>query len=1163
MSLVNIPMRSMLLGLVAALIGAGPALSEPLIVPRGASIAVRLPDDPTRTERFAARELQDYLGRLLDAQVRVNGGDDAALVVEVGRTDGNAPLLQRFDPAIIGPGPDSFAVVVEDGVVRLAGGSDRGTLYAVYAWLESLGCRWFMPGELGEVVPELEQIEVVETDQTHRPANITREIGGGPEPFDPYEYAQWCVRNRLNRKFAMREPLMRHRYPDRADVHHVWSERGGLRQWHWIAHNFAFMFPPEEDWFERRPDFFALYNGRRIPLGTPGKRWYGGGNLALTNPDVVAHCADFAIEWFNAHPAGTVVPMWPADGAIKWDESPEAMALGGQNFTAGPEGSMSRRMVTFVNAVARRVAAEHPDRLILLPAYANYLEPVPDLDIEPNIFVQYCYHGDYAHGPTQSPANADAAERMRVWASKAPGRFGVWEYFLIGDHTAQQPVPVLMPLVYRVRDTMRFLDDLGSTRYFTQSNNVYQKHNPLLYYAVARYAWDPSLDADALIDDFSLNMYGPSAGPHAAAFYKRLEQACQQSEWRPMVYSDVATPSPRVFTDEVNAELETALAAAEGAPMTPVQARRLALLREAFDYSRANARTQAFVGLDRDTPWRLERGLNAYLVNADAPDIDPRRFQELIQHTIDTGRATATFDRIVFRARKRAEPIIAIENDTLRAEVIPGLGGRLIRLIDKPTGHNFMMESPAGDTLDTVGAAYFNYGGYEEYIGRNFAGPGWETAFDHDVVRTRNGSAITVAADIDGLRLSRQYALPSGEEPSLTITSTLTNTTDQPRSTMLRTHPQFNLGGGLDRARVLIRTADGGVYESSPMAEHDGPTVQPHGAWALVHPDADRAVVHRFDPDAAKAYFFTDNQQRYGQMELFGEPAELAPGESLTIVQTIRVGDAQQGTQWLGADAPTPAPALSEPGAEGGSPTPIEPLSGRGAAAPGVVGQGAAVGEPGTPVYDGALLHPTAGTIELWARLPQDAAQTESGWLLSVGENNPEWCYLLIEKGKLTFLLKHGRKPYQNADDYYAVVSTDIDWKAGQWGHVAATWAKVGDDRGMLRLYVDGVLRESRDDVRIGTAFAAERIRLGGSSASSKLVSDVMLDELRISNRPRTAEEIAAGVQRVRQGEPLPADDATLLKLDMDGSFNGVNATRQRLSAEQIEQLVDETRRQP
>jgi len=45
-------------------------------------------------------------------------------------------------------------VATDENSLTLAGNSPRGTLYAVYDFLKTQGCRWYLPGKRGEVIPK-------------------------------------------------------------------------------------------------------------------------------------------------------------------------------------------------------------------------------------------------------------------------------------------------------------------------------------------------------------------------------------------------------------------------------------------------------------------------------------------------------------------------------------------------------------------------------------------------------------------------------------------------------------------------------------------------------------------------------------------------------------------------------------------------------------------------------------------------------------------------------------------------------------------------------------------------------------------------------------------------------------------------------------------------
>lgn len=1048
---------------------------------------------------FARAELTRYLDEM--------GVEQANRPVFVfGNSESNRVLL---DEHIKPNDDDGFIIAIKPEVVRLAGRSTRATLYATYAFLERQGCRFFAPGDLWEIVPERDQLSLPVGVHVESPSNVTREIGGGGPPgLSRGQAVDWSAKVRLNRRFALR-PGLEPVGVKREALREAWRQRGGMQQWQWITHNFPFMFPPEEGWFERHPEYFAWYQGRHRSPGSDGKNYYGGGNLAMTHPDVIAHCAQFAVDWFNRHPKGEVVPMWPNDGAIYWDESPRAMKLGGKNFTPGPEGSMTRRMVTFAREVAKLVAKDHDEqRLILLPAYANYIEPLNDLEkLEDNIFVQYCYHGDYAHGPLHSPVNAKSVRQMRAWAAQAK-HFGVWEYFLIGDFNQVEAAPVLLPLVFRVRDTMRFLEEIGSTRYFTQANPAYQTYNPLLFYALARYAWDPSLEAEALITDYSEHAFGAAAGKPMADFYLAMERACHASQWRPTTYAEVAVPSPLVFTPEVQERMSALLKQAESQTKTPVQAERLATVRQAYDATLRSLRVTELVDLSPDRPWRLARLNDAYLLHADGPTVEADRFDDVLRLVRDTGGGGPALQRVAFRAQRRAVPIAHLDLGPLSLAVVPGIGGRAVRLIDQRTGDNVFAEQTGQDELEGIGSAYFNYGGYEEYVGQGFAGPGWEQAFG---VVSMTDRALTLRATGEDWTLDRSYTLKVNP-PRLVIRSMLTNRSTVAQTLSLRGHPQLSLGGkagqavlyasGPDKPWARVDTLDG-LHDQLRAIEGNG--VYREAVW---QPETERGLIWDTQVDSGPAmprsYTFVADDQSYFQIERFSAPMELASNQSFTMTQTL-IPLASERNLWpKGLDplmallpAPTQVPAKAGDGHPALTGKPEQFV-------PGPDGREAAHLTPGHRLLLRAPgLRREAGTIAGWVRQPAD--ESAPAWLLTQGDNRDAWFAFVADDQGLTAIHKLGKVPYTEAGEAYFSMNTPWNQPTdgdATWKHVAFSWQAHADKpTAQVALWIDGKRVEFRPAVHWPVSLPAGPAAIGGNAAAAQAASDTKLSRLVMLNR--------------------------------------------------------------
>lgn len=137
-------------------------------------------------------------------------------------------------------------------------------------------------------------------------------------------------------------------------------------------------------------------------------------------------------------------------------------------------------------------------------------------------------------------------------------------------------------------------------------------------------------------------------------------------------------------------------------------------------------------------------------------------------------------------------PVLELKNTALSVGVIPELGGRIIRMTDAGTSYNYFDE-PVSDGKTSIGEKYFNYGGYEEYIGKGFAGPGWESTYRY----RRESGAIRMEFSTGTLKLERTVSLPEPDRPVMRIESVLTNHSGETVTTFAA-HPSV---AGMERKR--------------------------------------------------------------------------------------------------------------------------------------------------------------------------------------------------------------------------------------------------------------------------------------------------------------------------------------------------------------------------
>ncbi len=184
---------SVLLLFSAALPALAAGEGAPLLASRGATdYRVVLSANAEPAEQTAAQTLADYLNRITGASFPVvtDAEPPAAKELVVGVTSREAARFadrSTWDD-------DAVRLLTDGQTLFLTGGSARGTLYAVYTFLEDwLGCRWFTHDLT--VTPEQETLALPAVDyfyepcfrlrQTFRERRAAARIVGSERPAAP------------------------------------------------------------------------------------------------------------------------------------------------------------------------------------------------------------------------------------------------------------------------------------------------------------------------------------------------------------------------------------------------------------------------------------------------------------------------------------------------------------------------------------------------------------------------------------------------------------------------------------------------------------------------------------------------------------------------------------------------------------------------------------------------------------------------------------------------------------------------------------------------------------------------------------------------------------------------------------------------------------------
>ena len=423
-----------------------------------------------------------------------------------------------------------------DGQVNFWGFDERGSFNAVCDFLRSLGMRWYLPGELGEVAPALPTIPLPEIDQTVQPDFEVRRFN-----------VRFGIANRDTVLWAahlgMRDPY-------------------GLR----VAHGMDSMTHTDAI-LKSHPDWFALYGGKRDTQ--PGERL---NHLCYSNPELFEETVRWARAQLDQFQFDTVSIM-PPDAYISICQC--ELCEGKDDPERGSRGILSDHVWDFVNRVAKEVGKTHPARQIVCCAYGSYTDPPHNIkNLEPN--VQVIIVG----GRRPRSSRPDQREEVRAlrdgWREKTDNPLMVFENYPFTDRGWYLPA-------FTARTNG---ESINATKAYSRGEDIWLSFgkdfdtrgigfNHFQVWFTARMYWGgPGQDATAMLDEYCRLFYGP-AGAAMKAFFHYSEDHWQDME---------------TDKEKVDAALEFFAAARAKTEPDSVYGKRIALIDEFLEALRSKSR---------------------------------------------------------------------------------------------------------------------------------------------------------------------------------------------------------------------------------------------------------------------------------------------------------------------------------------------------------------------------------------------------------------------------------------------------------------------------------------------------------------------------------------------------------------------------------------------
>ncbi len=478
--------------LAVFLAGALPAAALTLAEKGAARAEIVLCADATLPEQTAAKELAASLEQVVGTAFPVVPEAEAVSDksrIYVGATAFAVGL--GIDPVRLGP--EEWVVRTRDNSVILAGGRPRGTLYAVYHFLEDeAGVHWWNPYE--ESAPKTPDLSIGELDRHGTPAFRYRDIymlyGG--------DHGRFAARNRLNRD------------GDAGIAAEYGGEMGYGPPYH--VHTFNSYFPPDK-YFAAHPEWYSLINGQRRKDMS---------QLCLTNTELRALFVEKLKAYIAAardDAAGKGQPA-PTVFDISQNDWEGMCQCGACQAVTKAEGSESGPLLDFLNYVADAVRDEYPDVYIDSLAYMMTQKPPKTLRPRDNLILRLCDTGSNFTKPVTDPENTPFREHLLSWAAITKN-LRLWNYAV--TYAPYYGLP--MPSAHTYPASYQFYAEHNVEGVFTEHEYpILADMRDFKVWMMMKMLEDPYQDYGKQVRIFMDGFYGP-AGATIRTYLDNLEKA--------------------------------------------------------------------------------------------------------------------------------------------------------------------------------------------------------------------------------------------------------------------------------------------------------------------------------------------------------------------------------------------------------------------------------------------------------------------------------------------------------------------------------------------------------------------------------------------------------------------------------------------------------------
>lgn len=550
--------------------------------------AIAVAPDAIPAEKTAATELQKYLKEVTGAELPIVDQSQASIdghFIYIGPSEAVKQGLPDVPWDTLKS--DDIVIKTKGNSLFLAGGRPRGTLYAIYQFLEDVvGCEWWTAKV--STIPRVEQLKIPAQNLVYSP----------PSPYRFAYYADFFGNPSYGVKMKQN------------GIGGIPETLGGEVSVIGWCHTFGKFLPPEK-YFDAHPEWGALVDGKR-------QKWTEtGGQLCLSNTEVVSALVEAAKAQLAAHPDQKVISISTNDNYFRCECDKCRAIEKKENAASGP-------LIYFVNAVARELKKTHPDVLVHTLAYIYTFKTPQNVKPDDNVLIAVCTFTGNLFLPYTDKGNAFLTKDIEQWAAMAKHMF-FWDYTADYDDAWK-----IRPNIFIMAPNLRYFAQFKPWGIFSQGVSYFEPvtdFQGLRLWLTTHLQWNPNADEIALMKRFLQGYYGPAS----TALYDYLkftdDEAKKIGDQIVLQGNGEATvPFPASYFKQAAVYFDQAEQAVKNDPelLKRVQLERLAPIYTKLNcYLKARASGQAAELFP--TPEEAVNACDDFLAQAKALGIDPER----------------------------------------------------------------------------------------------------------------------------------------------------------------------------------------------------------------------------------------------------------------------------------------------------------------------------------------------------------------------------------------------------------------------------------------------------------------------------------------------------------------------------------------------------------